>query len=107
MSANKKSFTLAMIGCSDHIGTPYINEFIKLGVSVNVLARNPQTVSSKFPEAGVIKGGMLNESDVMAAMQYSDAALFVTPIGPRNNKQIELKAAEKTIQSNSGKKIKG
>ncbi len=98
-SSEKSSLTLAMIGCSGYIGAPYIGEFIKLGIDVNVLARRPEAVSSKFPEARVIKGSMLNKHDVMAAMQYSDAAFLITPIGPRNDKQIELNAAKITIDS--------
>jgi uncharacterized protein YbjT (DUF2867 family) len=99
MSTNKKPFTLAMIGCSGYIGAPYIDEFIKLGVNVKVLARNPQAVSSKFQEAEVIEGSMLNKADVVSTMQNTNAAFLITPIGPRNNKQIELNAAEVTIRA--------
>jgi uncharacterized protein YbjT (DUF2867 family) len=98
-SSEKSSFTLAMIGCSGYIGAPYIGEFIKLGIMANVLARRPDAVSSKFPEARVIKGSMLNKHDVMAAMRHSDAAFLITPIGPRNNKQIELNATKIAIDA--------
>jgi uncharacterized protein YbjT (DUF2867 family) len=42
---------------------------------------------------------MLNKGDVISVMQNSDAAFLITPIGPRNNKQIELNAAEVTIRA--------
>lgn len=99
MSKNESPLTLSMIGCSGYIGAPYIDEFLKLGVKVKILARNPQAVSAKFPEAEVIKGSMFSKADVMSVMQNSDAAFLITPIGPRNNKQIELNAAEATIEA--------
>lgn len=88
-SSNKLPFTMAMIGCSGYIGAPYISEFIKLGVNAKVLARRSEAVSSKYTEAQVIEGSMLNKNDVMKATQDSDAAFLITPIGPRNNKLIE------------------
>ncbi len=99
MNGTKKKLTLAMIGCSGYIGAPYIEQFIKLGVNVKVLARRPEALSSKFPEARVINGSMMDKHDVMATMKHSDAAFLITPIGPRNNKQIELNAAKVSIDA--------
>lgn len=101
MNDDKK--TIVLIGCSGYIGQAYIEKFIALGLKVKVLARTPEKITKKFPEAEVIKGSLFNEDDVIKTMQNANAAFLITPIGPRNNKKVELDAATASI--NAAKKI--
>ncbi len=96
---NNTKLTLAMIGCSGYIGSVYIQEFLKLGIKLKILARKPETLKKQFPGVDIIKGSMMNRGDVISTIKYSDAAFLITPIGSRNKKQVEINMAKVSIKA--------
>ncbi len=96
MKQNKK-FSIAIIGGTGKISEPFLDGFLGLGMDLKILARSPQRISRRFPEAEVIQGSMMNEDDAARVMKGVDAAFLITPIGPRNNKDIEVQSARPSI----------
>ena len=58
------TLTVAAIGCSGVIAEPVVAGFLRRGVAVRLLARNPADVSERFPGAEVVAGSMTEPDDV-------------------------------------------
>lgn len=71
---------MTILGGSGHVGRVYIREFLSNGLQTQVLARTSEKVSQRFPDAVVIQGSMMEESDVFEAISGADAVLLITPI---------------------------
>ena len=89
--------TIAVLGGTGHVGIPYIGEFLAQGLKVRVLARSPERVTPRFPEAEVIRGSMMDAEAVREAMEGADGAFLITPIGGNDDANIELRAAQAAI----------
>ena len=89
--------TIVVLGGTGHVGIPYIGEFLAQGFKVRVLARSPERVTARFPEAEVIRGSMLDAEAVREAMEGADGAFLITPIGGNDDANIELRAARTAI----------
>lgn len=76
-----KKLTLAAIGCSGHVGEIFVDGFLKQGINVRLLARNQEVLSARYPDAEVIKGSMMDATDVAWVMEGADADFWVTPMG--------------------------
>ena len=46
--------TIAVLGGTGHVGIPYIEEFLKAGMKIRILARSPERVADRFPQAEVV-----------------------------------------------------
>ena len=89
--------TIAVLGGTGHVGIPYISEFLAQGLKVRVLARSPERVTGRFPEAEVIRGSMMVAEAVREALEGVDGAFLITPIGGNDDADIELRAARAAI----------
>jgi len=89
--------TIVVLGGTGHVGIPYIDEFLAQGLKVRVLARSPERVTGRFPEAEVIRGSMMDAEAVRGAMEGADGAFLITPIGGNDDASIELRAAQAAI----------
>lgn len=69
-----KKKILAVIGCTGHITELFLKEFSKQDIKLRILARKPELISERYPNAEIIKGSMLNASDVQKVLQGVDAA---------------------------------
>ena len=85
--------TLTVLGGTGHVGKIYIQEFMRAGFNVRILARSPERVGRHFPEAEIVHGSMMRDMDVEHAMKNADGAFLITPIGGNNDPEPELKAA--------------
>ncbi len=90
---------LLVLGCTGRIAQPFLQTFTREGVRLRILARSPQVIQARYPQAEVFSGSMLNEDDLRCAMQGVDGAFLITPIGGRNQIQIEFDAAQVAIQA--------
>lgn len=100
-----KELTLAALGCTGHVTKIFIDGFIKQGIKLRILARNPEAVSANYPGATVIKGSMMNASDVARVMEGADAALLVTPMGVRNDTTVEPQAVAAAVEGARAAKL--
>ena len=89
--------TLAAVGCSGHVAEVFIDGFLKMGVKLRILARNPDALPDSYASATVIKGSMMNPEDVARVMEGADAAFVMTPMGMRNDPRSEIEAAKAVI----------
>lgn len=89
--------TIVVLGGTGHVGIPYIGEFLAQGMKVRVLARSPERIKGRFPEAEVIRGSMMDADDVREALEGADGAFLITPIGGNDDADIELRAARAAI----------
>jgi len=89
--------TIAVLGGTGRFGAPYIRTFMDQGLRVRILARSPNPVRKRFPAADVRRGNMLNRSDVEQALDGTEAAFLITPVGGNDDIQIELRAVRCTI----------
>ena len=85
--------TITVLGGTGHVGRIYIQEFLNANFNVRILARSPERVRRRFPEAEIVHGSMMQDKDVEHAMKNSDGAFLITPIGGNNDPEPELKAA--------------
>ena len=90
--------TITVLGGTGHVGRIYIQEFLSAGFNVRILARSPKRVRRRFPEAEMIPGSMMQDTDVEFAMKNADGAFLITPIGGNNDPETELKAARAAIE---------
>ena len=93
----KYTHTIAVLGGTGHVGIPYISEFLAQGLKVRVLARSPERVTGRFPEAEVIRGSMMVAEAVRGTLEGADGAFLITPIGGNDDADIELTAARAAI----------
>lgn len=98
--------TLAAIGCSGPVSEIFVHGFLKKGIKVRILARNPGTVRAIYPNADVVEGSMLNPDDVARTMDGADAAFLATPMGLRNDPAMEVKAARAAIAGAKASQLK-
>jgi uncharacterized protein YbjT (DUF2867 family) len=91
--------TLAVLGGSGRIGTPFVRRFLMAGATTRVLTRTPERVHKTTPEAEAIAGSMMRTADVAQAMQGADAAVLLTPIGPNDDPSPELDAATVAVNA--------
>jgi uncharacterized protein YbjT (DUF2867 family) len=89
--------TIVVLGGTGHVGIYYIDEFLAQGFKVRVLARSPEPVTGRFPEAEVIRGSMMDAEAVREALKGADGAFLITPIGGNDDPNIELRAARAAI----------
>lgn len=89
--------TITVLGGTGHVGVTYIKEFLTAGLRTRILARSPENVGRRFPQAEVVRGSMLEQHDVARAMEGVDAAFLITPIGGNNDPEPELRAARTAI----------
>lgn len=101
-----KKFTLAAIGCSGHVAEIFVDGFLKQGINVRLLARNPEALSVRYPEVELIKGSMMNATDVAKVMEGADAAFLVTPMGICNNTSTESEAVAAAIEGAKAVRLK-
>ena len=97
ITQTSKRPTITVLGGTGHVGMVYIKEFLSAGLNVRILARSPERVESSFPEANIVHGSMMQDSDVVCAIKGADAAFLITPIGGNNDPEPELKAARVAI----------
>jgi len=91
--------TIVVLGGTGHVGIPYIGEFLAQGFKVRILARSPERVTPRFPEAEVFRGSMMDAEAVRGAMEGADGAFLITPIGANDDTNIELRAARAAISA--------
>jgi len=91
------SSTITVLGGTGHVGKVYIEEFLRSGFNVKVLARSPGCVKRHFPDAEIVHGSMMQDADVSRAMNGATAAFLITPIGGNNYTEPELMAARAAI----------
>ncbi len=97
---------LAMIGCTGPIGQAYIDGFKAQGISLRVLARDPQTILGRHPGVEVAKGSMMKVEDVTRTLSGVDAAFLLTPMGLRNDPALEIDAARVALEAAKTAKLK-
>lgn len=92
-----RDITLAAIGCSSEVGEIFVEGFLKRGIKLRILARNPEDILKHHPAADVIKGSMMKPADVTGVMEGADAAFVITPMSPRNGISLEVAAMKSVI----------
>ncbi len=97
--------TLAAVGCSGPVSQIFVAGFLELGVKVRVLARNPDRIASRHPEAEVIQGSMTEPADVARVTEGVDGAFVMTPMGMRNRPAPEVDAARAVIEGAQASKL--
>ena len=93
--------TITVLGGTGRFGAPYVRTFLNQGLSVRILARSPDKVIKRFPQADVRSGSMMRVSDVKKALMGSAAAFLITPVGGNDDAGLELKAAHCAIKAAS------
>jgi uncharacterized protein YbjT (DUF2867 family) len=96
-SENPTPSVVAVLGGSGRFGVPFIRELINQRIAVRVLARSPRKVAERIPRAQVVRGNMMNPTDVTRIFQGVAAAVLITPLGGNDDIGIELKAAHTAI----------
>lgn len=90
---------IAVLGGTGRFGAPYVDEFLCQGLTVRILARSPQKVSARFPDAEVRQGSMLRFANVKEIMDGATATFLITPVGGNDDVEIELLAATVAIRA--------
>lgn len=93
----QKKRTLAVLGGTGPIARRFIEQFRLEGILIRLLARDPGRAAEAYPFANVIQGSMLEPEDIRRALQHSDAAFLITPIGPNNEVGVEAQAARAAV----------
>jgi uncharacterized protein YbjT (DUF2867 family) len=93
----QRGLTVAAIGCTGPTTQVYVDEFLRMGLTVRLLARDPDRIAARYPGAHVVPGSMMNPEDVAIAIKAADAAFLVTPIGARADMSVEIDAANATV----------
>jgi len=96
---------LAAVGCSGPVSQIFVTGFLELGVKVRVLARNPERIASRHPEAEVVRGSMTEPDDVARVIEDVDGAFVMTPMGMRNRPEPEVEAARAVIEGAQTSKL--
>jgi NAD(P)H dehydrogenase (quinone) len=89
--------TIAAIGCSGPVAHHFVEGFLAEGVSVKILARNPEAVRQRYPAVDVIEGSMMDPGDVSRAVAGVDAVFLVTPMGLNDDPATEIDAARRVL----------
>lgn len=90
--------TIAALGCSGPVSEIFVSGFLELGVRLRILARTPDRVASRHPEAELVTGTMADPADVARAMEGVDAAFLMTPMSMRNQTASEVRIAQAVIE---------
>jgi putative NADH-flavin reductase len=69
--------TIALFGASGRTGKPLIALLLSKGYTVKALVRNPQSITTKHTQLQLMKGNILNASDVETVVQGVDAVVSV------------------------------
>ena len=91
------TLTVAAIGCSGAIAEPIIAGFLRRGVAVRLLARNPAAVGERFAGVDVVAGSMTRPADVARVVRGVDAAFLMTPMGLRDDPEPEIAIARQVL----------
>ncbi len=91
--------TIAVLGGTGRFGGPYIDEFLHQGLQVRILARSPKQIVNRFAGAEVLRGSMLDVSDVKRALAGMSAAFLITPVGGNDETEIELRATHAALSA--------
>lgn len=89
--------TIAAIGCSGPVAHHFVEGFLDDGIELRILARSPEAVKRRYPQANVIAGSMMQPEDVARAVAGVDAAFLVTPMGLNDDPSSEIDAAGKVL----------
>ena len=89
---------LVALGCSGPVAAPIINGFVRAGLSLRILARCPEPVARRYPEAEVVAGSMSDPDSVARALAGADAAFLMTPMGMRNDPVGEVEVARRALE---------
>ena len=92
------SFRIVALGCSGPVAAPVLNGFLGEGVSLRILARLPEPVARRYPEAEVIAGSMSDPVCVARVLADADAAFLMTPMGLRNDPSGEIAIAKQVLE---------
>jgi len=88
---------LTILGGTGRIARPFVEQFLAENVPVRLLARNPAEIQARYPQAEVLPGSMFDPVAVKRALDGAGAVFLVTPIGPCNQVEIEVEAAQVAI----------
>ncbi|MFZ1085641.1 MAG: NAD(P)H-binding protein [Terracidiphilus sp.] len=88
---------ITVLGGTGPIGAAYNDEFLKQGVRLRILARSPERIRERFPQAEVIPGSMLSPEKVSQAMEGADAAFLIAPLAGGGDTSIGFEAARVAI----------
>ena len=91
------STCIVALGCSGPVATPVLRGFLDEGVTLRVLARAPEPVARRYPEAEVVAGSMSDPVCVSRALADADAAFLMTPMGMRNDPTGEIAIAKQVL----------
>lgn len=72
---------IGAIGCSGPVAEHFVSGFIEEGAHLRLLARNPAKAAERYPLAEIVKGSMMEPSDVAGLANGADAIFLVTPMG--------------------------
>lgn len=89
--------TLTILGGTGHIARPFVEQFLAEHVPVRLLARDQAAIQARYPQAEVLPGSMFDPAAVRRALDGAGAVFLVTPIGPCNQVDIEVEAAQVAI----------
>lgn len=65
--------TIAIIGATGMLGNPVTSELIRAGFTVRLIARQPNTAKSLFPQVEVVSGDLSDPGSLLTALQGQDA----------------------------------
>jgi len=82
-SDDSASLTIAVIGGSGRICTPFVRHFLGAGAQTRVLTRTPEHVRAATPRAEPIADSMMRTADVTRTLKGADAAVLLTGNKPR------------------------
>ena len=92
------ALTIAALGCTGEVARPVVSGFLQQGVVPRLLARDPDAVSRRYPEAEIIAGSMAQPGDVCCALEGVDAAFMMTPMGMCDDPEPEIAVARAAIE---------
>ena len=87
---------IALFGASGQTGQQFLNAALEKGYEVKALARNPQSIRQKSSKLEVIKGDVLNISDVQQVIEGCD--IVVSLFG-------QVKGSPEWVQTDGTKNI--
>jgi len=90
---------LTILGGTGRIARPFVEQFLAEHVPVRLLARNPLAIQARYPQAEVLPGSMFDPAVVKPALNGAEAVFLITPIGPCNQVDIEVQAAQVAIRA--------
>ena len=92
-----RPIVIAALGCTGEVARPIVSGFLQQGVTLRLLARDPDAVSKRYPGAEIIAGSMADSGDVERALGGVDAAFLMTPMGMCDDAAPEIAVARAAI----------